>query len=80
MTSKHSLVASIFSQMDWAARRLSISDTIMQNELKRFKFREITADRIRVQMDNGSYESLLRLWFCITCLTLEINLIKVEFV
>lgn len=52
-----SMVLQLFSRMEWAANLLGISCDILEKELKRFKFREITADRIRVHMDNGSYES-----------------------
>lgn len=52
-----SLVASLFTRMDWAAKELGIEQELLDKELKRFKFREITADRIRVPMDCGRYES-----------------------
>lgn len=54
---RKSMVAQLFSHMDWAAEVLSIDQDILEKELKRFKFREITADRIRVHMDDGGYES-----------------------
>jgi len=53
-----SLVASLFARMDSLAKLLNIKPELLDKELKRFKFREITADRIRVSMDDGKYESL----------------------
>lgn len=56
-TADESLVTPLFSRMDWAARILNIGPELLERELKRFKFREITPDRIRVSMDDGRYES-----------------------
>lgn len=46
MEREGSLTESLFAQMDWAADVLRISKDIIDKELRRFKFRELTADRV----------------------------------
>ncbi|MBI2463039.1 MAG: Glu/Leu/Phe/Val dehydrogenase [Candidatus Spechtbacteria bacterium] len=53
-----SLVDSLFRQIDWTGKILCLPPEAVEQELKHFKFREITPDRIRVQLDDGTYESL----------------------
>lgn len=48
---------SIIKHIESSAKTLGISETILENELLRFKLREESADRIRVKLDNGEYES-----------------------
>lgn len=52
-----SLVKSIFKRIDWAGEILGVSRDIIENELKHFKYSELTADKIRVELDDGSYGS-----------------------
>ncbi len=57
MGEKDFLVTPLFDRMDWAAGILNVPREVMEEELKRFKIREMTADRMRVHLDNGRYAS-----------------------
>lgn len=53
-----SFLDSLFRRIDWAGETLGIPSWVVENELKHFKIRELAADKIRVPMDDGSYQSL----------------------
>ncbi|MDX1535552.1 MAG: Glu/Leu/Phe/Val dehydrogenase dimerization domain-containing protein [Candidatus Spechtbacterales bacterium] len=56
--SKPSFTGQLFDRIEWAGNILNTPQEILENELKRFKYSELTPDRIRVHMDDGSYESI----------------------
>lgn len=57
MASSGFMEKSVLRRVISAAKKLNVSEEIIKNELLRFKFREISSDRIRVKLDNGKYES-----------------------
>lgn len=57
MTARGPMEREIVKRMEVAAKTLKVPPTIIENELKRFKFRELSCDRIRVKLDRGGYES-----------------------
>lgn len=58
MPKQKSFLGSLFGKMDWAAKTLGIPETFLENELKNFDYYEMTPGRIRVKMDDGSYECI----------------------
>lgn len=54
-----SLTKGLFKKIIWAGQKTSLSSQIIENELLTYKYPELSAGRIRVDRDDGSYESIL---------------------
>lgn len=52
------MAQSLFKRVAWAGQKLGVSSTVIENELLTYKYHELSAGRIRVVLDNGSYESI----------------------
>lgn len=59
MTAKTlSLEFSLKQKMSWAGKTLNLDADFITKEVTRFKYRELTLDRIRIVREDGSYESV----------------------
>ncbi len=53
-----SLATGLFKKISWAGKTIGLSEKIIENELLTYKYSELSAGRIRVDLDNGNYESI----------------------
>ncbi|MBI4134169.1 MAG: Glu/Leu/Phe/Val dehydrogenase [Candidatus Terrybacteria bacterium] len=53
----NTMLQELFAMAAWASRTLDVPPWLVENELMRFKMRELTFDKIRVELDDGSYRS-----------------------
>ena len=51
------LLQSLYKRVEWAGKKLNVPEWLIENEIKPFKWREISTDKLRVNMDDGGYES-----------------------
>jgi len=58
MQQGHGMAQALFKRIAWAGQKLNISSLLIENELLTYKYQELTAGRIRVDRDNGTYESI----------------------
>lgn len=52
------LLQSLYERIEWAGRLLSVPEKIIENEIKNFHLRELSTDKMRIEMDNGDYETI----------------------
>ncbi len=54
-----SLTTGLFKKIVWAGQKTGLSPAIIENELLTYKYPELSAGRIRIDRDDGTYESIL---------------------
>ncbi len=57
-TTSDPLLQPLYERVEWAGKLLNVPERIIENEIKAFKWRELSTDKMRVEMDNGDYETI----------------------
>ncbi len=53
------LASGLFKRIAWAGQKLNVSSALIENELLTYKYPELSAGRIRIDRDDGTYESVM---------------------
>lgn len=51
------MLEALFRKAEWAGKILSVPGWVIEEEIKKFKWSELSTDKLRVNLDDGSYKS-----------------------